>query len=43
MKEDFSEIKDVALMHQQIVEKISQYQNGVAAETMNKMGVKLCY
>jgi 3-methyladenine DNA glycosylase AlkD len=39
MKEDFSEIKDVALMHQQIVEKISQYQNGVAAETMNKMGL----
>ncbi len=39
MKEDFSEVKDVALMHQKIVEKLSQYQNGVAAETMNKMGL----
>ncbi|NJO90206.1 MAG: hypothetical protein HC831_15625 [Chloroflexia bacterium] len=39
MKEDFSEIKDVALMHQKIVEKLSQYQNGIAAETMNKMGL----
>ncbi len=39
MKEDFSEIKDIALMHQKIVKKLSQYQNGVAADTMNKMGL----
>ncbi len=40
MKEDHENVKDVALMHQEIVKQLSQYENGVVVETMENMGLK---
>lgn len=40
MKEDQKGIKNVALMHQEIVKQLSQYQNGVVVETMENMGLR---
>ena len=33
-------MKDVALMHQEIIKKLSLYENGVVVETMQNMGLK---
>ena len=39
MKKDHIGIEEVALMHQEIVKKLTQYENGVVSETMNRMGM----
>lgn len=33
-------MQDVALKHKEIVQKLSRYENGVAVDTMSKMGLK---